>query len=71
MTYDVRQFRRSVWLLMLLGVSGFAVAAESWLFLFLGAAAIIGNAWTTRAGRFKPLPRPLANLVTLGPPLPS
>ena len=65
MTYDVRQFRQSVWLLMLLGVAGFALAAQSLLYLLIGAGAVLANIMITRAGLFKPLPRPLANLVTL------
>jgi transglutaminase-like putative cysteine protease len=65
MTYDVKQFRVSIYLLVLLGIAGYALAAQSPWILLLGVAGVLANAWLVRIGKFKSLPRPLANLITL------
>ncbi|HSZ56507.1 MAG TPA: DUF3488 and transglutaminase-like domain-containing protein, partial [Tepidisphaeraceae bacterium] len=66
MSYDVRQFRPAMYMLMLLGITGFAMAGQSWGIWLLGVIGILINAWLVRTGRFKSLPHGLANLITLG-----
>ncbi len=63
--YDIRQFKPALYLLVMLGITGFALAAEQpvlWL-LTLGAIAI--NAWMVHSDRFRPMPRFVANVVTV------
>jgi transglutaminase-like putative cysteine protease len=63
--YNVRQFKSALYLLLLLGVTGFAVASESPGLWLLTAGGILLNAWLVKSGRFTPMPRLLANAVTL------
>jgi transglutaminase-like putative cysteine protease len=65
MSYDVRQFRPTIYLLILMGMLGYAMAAQSFAFLVVGVVGVLTNAWISFRGRFRPLPRPIANLVTL------
>jgi len=63
--YDIRQFKPAMYLLLLLGITGYALAAESmgiWLFALI---AIGLNAWLVATDRFIPLPRMVANGVTI------
>jgi protein-glutamine gamma-glutamyltransferase len=63
--YDIRQFKPAMYVLLVLGISGFALAAQAPL-LWFGAVLAIGlNAWLVRTGRFAPLPRLIANVVTV------
>jgi protein-glutamine gamma-glutamyltransferase len=64
--YDIRQFRPTLYFLLLLGVTGFTLAAEAPATWILAAGGILLNAWLVTTGRFTPIPRPLANLLTLG-----
>jgi len=62
--YDIRQFRPTLYLLLFLGFSAFAIAAgsvEAWV-LSVGALTLHG--WLVRTKRFTPMPRWLAGLVT-------
>ena len=63
--YDVRQFKPTLYVLLFLGMSGFAMAAESPGLWLLAAGALLLNAWLVASGRFVPLPRLLANALTL------
>ena len=63
--YDVRQFRPALYLLLILGFSGFCLAAQSPGLWVLSVAGVSFNAWLIRRGWFFPLPRIVANLVTL------
>lgn len=63
--YDIRQFRPMLYLVLVLGISGFALAAESPALWALGVGATLLHAWLVRHDRFRPLPRWLANLVAL------
>jgi transglutaminase-like putative cysteine protease len=63
--YNIRQFKPVLYLLLLTGLSGFALAAQSPGLWALGAAGIGLNAWLVLTGRFVPMPRLLANAVTL------
>jgi protein-glutamine gamma-glutamyltransferase len=62
--YDIRQFRPTLFVLLLLGISGFALAAQSPGVWVLATGAILLNLWLVQAGRFFPLPRWLANIIT-------
>lgn len=62
--YDIRQFRPTLFVLLLMGVSGFALAAQSPGIWVLATGAILLNWWLVQTGRFAPLPRWLANLIT-------
>ena len=63
--YDIRQFRPVLYVLVILGITGFAMATAApglWLLSML----LIGfNALLVRSGRFRPIPRWLANVVTM------
>jgi transglutaminase-like putative cysteine protease len=63
--YDIRQFRPALYVLLTLGVCGFALAAQApgiWLLAMVGIGI---NAWLVSTDRFRPLPRFVANIVTL------
>ncbi len=63
--YDIRQFKPTLYVLVMLGITGFALAGQM-PGLWLGAMGLIGwNAWKVYRGRFRPLPRLLTNLITL------
>lgn len=63
--YDIRQFKPALYLLLMLGVTGFALAAEAPGLWILAAGGITINAWLVKTHRFVPMPRLLANVVTL------
>ncbi|HZZ41680.1 MAG TPA: DUF3488 and transglutaminase-like domain-containing protein [Tepidisphaeraceae bacterium] len=63
--YNLKQFRPTLYVLLFLGFTGFAVAAESAGIWLLSVGALVLNAWLIRTNRFAPLPRWLANLVTV------
>lgn len=63
--YDVPEFRPALYALVMLGISGFAFAAESPGVWVLAAGCIGVNFWLTYTGRFRPIPRFVANIVTV------
>ena len=63
--YDIRQFRPTLYLLVALGFTGFAIATIAPLMWVLGMAGLLLNVWLVRSGRFRPLPRILANAATI------
>jgi protein-glutamine gamma-glutamyltransferase len=63
--YDLRQFKPALYLLLIMGMTGFALAAESAGLWILGIGAILLHGWLSKTGRFRPLPRLLANAITL------
>ena len=64
--YDIRQFKPALYVLILLSIAGFAVAAESVTMWALGTAAVLLNARLVRKNLFKAMPRLASNLVTIG-----
>ncbi len=63
--YDIRQFKPALYIVVLIGLTGYAMAAESpglWVF---SVSLILTNVWMIRQGAFKPIPRLVANGVTL------
>ncbi len=63
--YDIKQFRPTLYLLLLLGFTGYAIAAGAPALWLIAVSATILNKWLFDRGRFKPMPRLVANLVTL------
>ena len=63
--YDIRQFKPVLYLLLMVGLTGFSLAAQAPGLWALGAAGILLNAWLVYTGNFAPMPRLLANGVTL------
>ena len=64
--YNIRQFKPVLYALLLLGTTGFSLAAQSPGVWVLGTIGILANAWLVYVDRFTPMPRLLANIVTLG-----
>jgi transglutaminase-like putative cysteine protease len=63
--YDIRQFKPTLYLVVMLGLTGFTVAAEEPL-LWLLATGLVGiNAWLVYRRTFTPMPRWVANVITL------
>src|SRR3954468_21919347 len=63
--YDIRQFRPVLYILLMMGISGFALAAQAPAMWVLASGAVLFNAWLVATDRFRPLPRLLANLITV------
>src|SRR5687768_5615610 len=63
--YDIKQFKPALYLLLIMGMTGFALAAESGAIWLLAVGAILIHSWLSKTGRFRPLPRLLANTITL------
>lgn len=63
--YNIRQFKPVLYALLMVGLTGFALAAQAPELWAFGAAGILLNAWLVFSGRFAPMPRMLANAVTL------
>lgn len=63
--YDIRQFKPALYLLLLIGMTGFSLALQSPGMWLLGFGGVLANAMLVRAGKFRPLPRLVANLITI------
>jgi protein-glutamine gamma-glutamyltransferase len=63
--YDIRQFKPTLYILLMLGITGFALASESPGIWVLAGGGLLLNAWLVKTGRFTPMPRLLANLLTV------
>lgn len=63
--YDIRQFKPTLYILILMGMCGFALAAQSPGVFILSTGFVLLHFWLDRTGRFRPLPRLIANLLTL------
>jgi transglutaminase-like putative cysteine protease len=64
--YQIHQFKPVLYALLMLGMFGFSLAASSPLALVLGCGGVAINGWLVMTGRFRPMPRPVANLITIG-----
>src|SRR3954471_18981265 len=63
--YDIKQFQPALYFVLALGLTAFAMAVEA-PGLWVLAGLVIGiHWWLQRTGRFRPLPRMVANAVTL------
>lgn len=63
--YDVRQFKPALYLLVMLGITGFSLAAEQPLLWLLTFMAVGFNAWLVKTNAFRPMPRLVSNVVTI------
>jgi hypothetical protein len=66
MRYDIRQFQPVLYLVLILGMTGYALAAQSpgiWVF---SVGMVVAHWWLRGRGYLNPIPRWLANLVTVG-----
>ncbi len=63
--YDIKQFKPTLYCLVLLGLIGFSMAAESMPLLLFSVASVALNAWLVMTARFSPMPRWLANIATI------
>ena len=64
--YDIRQFKPTLYCLLLLAILGFSLAAELPALWVLGTAAVVLNIWLAQRGMLRPLPRIASNLITIG-----
>ncbi|HVT89423.1 MAG TPA: DUF3488 and transglutaminase-like domain-containing protein [Tepidisphaeraceae bacterium] len=60
-----RQFKPSLYMLVILSITGFAIASESPAVFVFGVGTTLLNLWWIRSGTFKPLPRWIANTITV------
>ena len=63
--YDIRQFKPCLYVLLIMGMTGFALAAQSPGVWVLSVGGLLLNAWLVKTGRFAPFPRWLANGITI------
>lgn len=63
--YDIRQFRFTLYIVALLGITGYCFGAEMPGLWLLSMLAIGLNMWLVRSGRFRPMPHFVANLATV------
>jgi hypothetical protein len=63
--YDIRQFKPALYLLVILGITGFAIAAEEPALWVLSVGGVMLNVWLVRTNRFSPMPRWLSNGIVL------
>jgi len=63
--YDIRQFRPTLYTVLILGMSAFALAAQSPGTWVIAMFFIFTNLYLVRNERFRPLPRWLANGLTM------
>jgi transglutaminase-like putative cysteine protease len=63
--YDIRQFRPTLYVVLILGTTAFCLAAQQAGLWLLGMTAILVNAYLSARSMYKPLPRWAANALTL------
>ncbi len=63
--YDIKQFKPTLYVLILMGITGFALSAEAPGLWVISVALVLANVWLIWTGQFRPISRLLANIVTL------
>ncbi len=63
--YKITQFQPCLYALILTGMVGYGLASGSTGMLLVGSGGVALNWWLHRTGRFRSLPRIVANLLTL------
>ena len=63
--YDIKQFKPALYLVLVMGMSGFALAVEAPALWLLSVGVVGLHGWLVRTKRFWPLPRLVANIITL------
>src|SRR5690348_7359461 len=61
----INQFQPVLYALILLGMVGYGLASGSAVMWVLGCGGVVLNWWLVKTKRFKPLPRLLANVLTV------
>ncbi len=61
--YDIKQFKPMLYILIMLGITGFAISMESVDLWIVSMTLILINAWLVSTGQFKPAPRILINFI--------
>ncbi|HTW94231.1 MAG TPA: hypothetical protein VMD30_05535, partial [Tepidisphaeraceae bacterium] len=64
--YHIRQFKPTLYVLLFLGLSGFCVAAEQPGLWVLVAGGMAIHAALVKSGKFRPMPRLMASVITIG-----
>lgn len=64
--YDISQFKPALYALLLIGFAGFSLATQTPGIWVLSTGMVLLNIWMIRTNRFSPMPRWMANLVTMG-----
>jgi transglutaminase-like putative cysteine protease len=64
--YNIRQFKPTLYVLLMLGITGFSLAAELPGLWIVASLTMFLNAWLVKTHRFVPMPRLLANIISLG-----
>lgn len=63
--YDIRQFRRTLYAVLLLGVVGYGIALDSLAHLVIGVTLVVLHIYVTRGQRRVAIPRFLAGAIAL------
>jgi len=63
--YDIKQFKPTLYLLVLMGFTGFAIAAQTAGLWVIAVMLVLANGWLIKTDLFTPLPRFLANLASI------
>lgn len=63
--YDIRQFKPTLYIVVLMGITGFTMAVAAPALWLIALLAIVFNAWLITTNRFAPLPRVVANIATV------
>jgi transglutaminase-like putative cysteine protease len=63
--YDIKQFKPTLYLLVLIGFTGFAIAAQTAGLWVIAVMLVLANAWLIKTDLFTPLPRYLANMASV------
>lgn len=63
--HAVRRFKPALYLLVILGMTGFAVASQSPGTWVISVGATLLNLWLVQTGRFRPMPRVVSSFVTV------
>jgi hypothetical protein len=63
--YKINQFQPCLYALILTGMVGYGLASGSMGIWVVGCGGVLFNWWLNRTGRFRSLPRIVANLLTL------
>ena len=64
--HEISQFKTTLYIAVLLGLAAFGVAAQAIAFWAVCSAAVLLHAWLSSRGKFRPLSRMYANLITIG-----
>src|SRR5258706_9873988 len=63
--YYIKQFKPALYLVLFLGMTGFALAVETPALWLLSVGVLGLHGWLVKTNRFRPLPRLIANAITL------